>query len=341
MKSVLKFVGKNFMKDQRFEVNNRRKIILVIGITGVGKSSFINFITNKTECEVSDGSKSCTKDYKLVELYDKNTMYYFVDTPGLDDSDGDKENIEEIINFRNTVPRINTIIYCQELDVQRVTHSAIDLFKLMKQLYPDPSLFSHFIIVRTKSDRTSAYFEKNKQKCQNSIYSELQRFKLIGNEKGIPEYYIDSEGRDNESLCEKNRIIDRLEKMDPLFMRIDVKIIDHVEYYDAQKNRMVIKTKKYFQYEDYDGTVRTNEDKETEVIDLNGIKDVEVVREDSGDYKGCCCCKYYKIIYRIFHINEKNEQIEAEKPVEYWQSVQDEDKSKTIKKEKKRELGFI
>jgi hypothetical protein len=268
-------------------------------------------------------------------------MYYFVDTPGLDDSDGDKENIEEIINFRNTIPRINTIIYCQELDIQRVTHSAIDLFKLMKQLFPDPSLFSHFIIVRTKSDRTSAYFEKNKQKCNNSIFSELQRFNLIGNEKGIPEYYIDSEGRDNESLCEKIRIIDKLEKMDPLFMRINVKILDHVEYYDEQNNRMVIKTKKYFEYKDYDGTVRTNEDKETEVIDLNGIKDVEVVREDSGDYKGCCCCKYYKIIYRIFHINEKNEKIEAEEPRECWQSDRDEDKSKTIKKEIMRELGFI
>ena len=208
MKSVLNFINKNFMKDQRFEVNNRRKIILVIWIKGVGKSSLINFITNTTQCLVSDDSRSCTKDFKLVEFYNKNTIYYFVDTPGLDDSDGDKENIEQIINFRNTVPRINTIIYCQELNVQRVTHSAIDLFKLMKQLYPDPSLFSHFIIVRIKSDRTSALFEKNKNKCNNSIYRELQRFNLIGNEKEIQEYYIDSEEKDNESLCEKEKIID-------------------------------------------------------------------------------------------------------------------------------------
>lgn len=162
MKSVLNFINKNFMKDQRFEVNNRRKIILVIWIKGVGKSSLINFITNTTQCLVSDDSRSCTKDFKLVEFYNKNTIYYFVDTPGLDDSDGDKENIEQIINFRNTVPRINTIIYCQELNVQRVTHSAIDLFKLMKQLYPDPSLFSHFIIVRIKSDRLQLILRKIK-----------------------------------------------------------------------------------------------------------------------------------------------------------------------------------
>ena len=69
MDSLLKFVGKNFMKDQRFEVNNRRKFILVIGVTGTGKSSFINFMTNKDECKVSDEGESSTKDYKIVEKF--------------------------------------------------------------------------------------------------------------------------------------------------------------------------------------------------------------------------------------------------------------------------------
>ena len=150
MDTILKFVGKNFMKDQRFEVNNRRKFILVIGVTGTGKSSFINFMTNKDECKVSDEGESCTKDYKIVDIYDKDTIYYFVDTPGLDDSEGDKKNIEEIIKFRNTVPRINAIIYCQSIHEQRVTHSAIDLFQIMKQLFSDPS-FSIF----------TCYFSKN------------------------------------------------------------------------------------------------------------------------------------------------------------------------------------
>ena len=89
MDSLLKLVGKNFMKDKRFEVNNRRKFILVIGVTGTGKSSFINFMTNKDECKVSDEGESCTKDYKIVDIYHKDTIYYFVDTPGLDDSEGD------------------------------------------------------------------------------------------------------------------------------------------------------------------------------------------------------------------------------------------------------------
>ena len=340
MDTILKFVGKNFMKDQRFEVNNRRKFILVIGVTGTGKSSFINFMTNKDECKVSDEGESCTKDYKIVDIYDKDTIYYFVDTPGLDDSEGDKKNIEEIIKFRNTVPRINAIIYCQSIHEQRVTHSAIDLFRLMKQLFPDPSLFSHVILVRTKSDRSSNRFEENKNKCKNSIYNQLKKFNLIGDEKTIPEYYIDSVDRDNESISEKMNIIDKLEKMDPLFKGIKVKILDHVEVFDHLNNRITIKQKKVFEYTDYDGSIQTKEDTEREIIDLNGIKEVKIIREDPGISKGFLCCKSWKIIYRVFYINEKNEEIETREAIDYWQTNRNSDKSNIIKIQEERRLGI-
>ena len=340
MKSILKFVGNRFMKDQRFEVNDRRKIILVIGITGAGKSTFINFMTNKDECKASDGGKSCTKEYKMVDVYDKNTIYYFVDTPGLDDSEGDKQNIEEIIQFRNAVPRINAIIFCQLLDQKRVSHSAIDLFRLMKKLYPDPNLFSHFLLVRTHSDRT-CYFEEEKNKCKNSIYEQLKEFKLIGDEKEIPEYYIDSLHKDNESISEKMKILDKLEKMDPIFKGIKVKLIDRVEVFDHLNNRIIIKQKRVSEYQDYDGSTQIIENTENEIIDLNGIEDVKVTRVDEGESKTkCLCCKFWKIIYRVIHINKKNEEVENRIIVD-WPSNRNDDKSNIIKKDEEERLGFI
>lgn len=54
MDSIIKYVGSHFMEDKRFKVSNQRKFILLIGLTGQGKSSFINFMTDKEECEVSD-----------------------------------------------------------------------------------------------------------------------------------------------------------------------------------------------------------------------------------------------------------------------------------------------
>ena len=41
-------------------------------------------------------------------------------------------------------------------------------------------------------------------------------------------------------------IIDKLEKMDPLFKGIKVKILDHVEVFDHLNNRITIKQKKLY-----------------------------------------------------------------------------------------------
>lgn len=331
MKSILGFVAENFMKDQRFEVKNRRKIILVIGLTGQGKSSFINFITDKEECEVSDKGSSCTKDYKMVDLYDSSTVYYFVDTPGLDDAAGDKNNIEEIIKFRNTIPRINAIIFCQSLTEPRFCASTNALFNLMKKLYPDPKLFSHLLIIRTKSDRSSKHFEENKKKCENVIYEQLKSHSLIGEEKSISEYYIDSVDRDNESILEKRRILDKLVKMDPIFLGVKIEILKHVELYDALSKRITIQESKLYEFIDFDGENKTSVEQENEVIDLSGIKDVEVVRIDVNESWGICCCKTWKILYKIFHINQKNEKIEVKDPIEKWQTKRYEDKSDEIR----------
>ena len=291
MKSILEYVGQKFMKDQRFEVKNKRKIILVVGLTGSGKSSFINFITDKNECKVSSKSYSCIKDYKMVDLYDRDTVYYFVDTPGLDDAAGDKNNIEAIIKFRNTIPRINAIIYCQSLTEPRFSASTKALFELMKKLFPDPNLFSHLLIVRTKSDRSSRSFEEDKNNCQNSIYNSLKEHGLIENEKIISEYYIDSLYKDNESILEKIQILNKLEKMDPIFLGKNVKVLKSVTFYDSFSNKITIEESKEYEYIDFDGQKTSFIESETELIDLNGIKDVEVERIDTNTSWGICCCK--------------------------------------------------
>lgn len=203
-----------FLKDKRFQVSNKRKIILVIGLTGQGKSSFINFMTDKKECIVSDLGTSCTKDYKMVDtIYgNANKELYFVDTPGLDDADGDKENIEEIKKFSNKIPRINTIIFCQSLNENRFNNSIKTLFELMKDLYgKSPNLYKHLIIVRTKSVRQYIDFENNKKAAENynknSLYNMINDFFSVGNKK-IPQFFIDSVYQDPDSKTEKNKILD-------------------------------------------------------------------------------------------------------------------------------------
>ena len=123
------------MDSTLFEVENNIKIILVIGMTGVGKSSFVNYITYKYICKVSNSASIRTQEYTMVEMIYNSKTLYFLDTPGLDDPNSDIKNVEKIIHFRNVVPKINTVIYCQKLIDHRYTSSAKILFNLMKDLY--------------------------------------------------------------------------------------------------------------------------------------------------------------------------------------------------------------
>ena len=83
------------------------------------------------------------------------------------------------------------------------------------------------------------------------------------------------------------------------------------------------------------------ENTENEIIDLNGIEDVKVTRVDEGESKTkCLCCKFWKIIYKVIHINKKNEEVENRIIVD-WPSNRNDDKSNIIKKDEEERLGFI
>jgi predicted GTPase len=85
-------------------------ISFVLGETGVGKSSFINGITNSNNCEVGDKGKACTVKFKISRVNIGYSQYSFIDTPGLNDAKGDEKNINEIKNGLSDYPNFRCII---------------------------------------------------------------------------------------------------------------------------------------------------------------------------------------------------------------------------------------
>ena len=86
------------------------KIIIVLGLTGVGKSSFIYCITkNNKYCKAIDINHP-----RKVNLGKEGYNFYFVDTPGLDGDYGEQnESIFPQLNeLRNLLPQINAFILC-------------------------------------------------------------------------------------------------------------------------------------------------------------------------------------------------------------------------------------
>ena len=114
----------------------RDKTSVLLGLTGAGKSSFINAITRKNNCEVGHTQKSCTRKINQSDINYDGYNFYFVDTPGLDDVTGDKKNIIQLDDVKVKYPRINAFIICLKLDDLRFSSSLKMSFQKFMELFP-------------------------------------------------------------------------------------------------------------------------------------------------------------------------------------------------------------
>ena len=144
--------------------------------------------------------------------------------------------------------------------------------------------------MRTKSSRTSVDFEDDKKASLDFIRTLKEEYK-IEDQLAIRQYYIDSKHRDDDSLYEKENILDVICKMDPIFMGVEILKIEEIIIYDSLNNRYEIKEEITTKYTDYDGKSHVTKEIKSETQDFNIIKGVEVERVDTNEYKGFWCCK--------------------------------------------------
>ena len=62
---------------------------MVLGTSGSGKSSFINYLLKKNEAEVTDAGESCTKSVKCYEAEVWGRKIRLFDTQGYNDTKGE------------------------------------------------------------------------------------------------------------------------------------------------------------------------------------------------------------------------------------------------------------
>ncbi|KAL4468507.1 hypothetical protein ABPG74_005010 [Tetrahymena malaccensis] len=92
--------------------------VLVLGLTGVGKSSFIRKITGDQSIKSSDSQQSCTQE---CSLYEKNGIKY-IDTPGINDTQKNRYqillNIAKYLFYQNIQIKDLFFIYVSNKDLQ-------------------------------------------------------------------------------------------------------------------------------------------------------------------------------------------------------------------------------
>ena len=285
----------------------RDKIAILLGPTGAGKSSFINCITKKNECKVGDTTDSCTRDYQQVNIPHNGCVYYFVDTPGLDDGKGnDEQNIQEIDKVKKAYPRMNVFIICLELNELRLTSSLKKMLSTFMEMFPSKSFWEHVLILRTHSAR-GPKFEKTRKRIEGKLLEGINKDKELTdfmkqNKINMPtilkEFFVDSDPDDLDegTKTEFELIFEAIANIHPLYKEVKEEIKEYTNEFKVGERPFIhIRTDKIIKFIDFDGkeheTTQTIGD---ENYSLDGITPslVEVRREQEKNPRGILCWSY-------------------------------------------------
>ena len=321
----------------------RDKIAILLGPTGAGKSSFINCITKKNECKVGHTTDSCTRDYQQVNIPHNGYVYYFVDTPGLDDGKGDEQNIQELDKVKKAYPRMNVFIICLELNELRLTSSLKKMLQTFMGMFPSESFWEHVLILRTHSAR-GPKFEKTRKNIEGKLLEGINKDKELTNfmkqnKINMPtilnEFFVDSDPDDLDegTKTEFELIFEAIANIHPLYKDVKEEIKEYTNEFKVGERPFIhIRTDKIIKFIDFDGkeheTTQTIGD---ENYSLDGITPtlVEVKREQEKNPRGILCWSYqFKTHYylvKYYEIDEIDEKKRVQSELDWRWEYKDEE----------------
>ena len=287
--------------------NSDDYVCLVLGETGVGKSSFINGITNQKEaCKVSSKGKACTTKFKIVKTRNENSQFYFIDTPGLNDAKGDEKNINEIKTGLSDYPKFRCILILLKFQDQRLKDTDIKNLRIFMQCFPSKKFWEHVFIVRTHADKSSKKFKKEKKKVEGKIVESINEKDFIDFKKFmtnkkidlptyIDEFYVDNDNEDEDNYSnneeEFDKIFQKIKNTPPMFKSVTKIEYDQIE---TEGHKFPVKqTWRKIEYLDYDNnTIYTcpyisfeSEETNYPILERRKRKTVVDTESDCGDVK--------------------------------------------------------
>ncbi|KAF1834618.1 hypothetical protein BDW02DRAFT_497877 [Decorospora gaudefroyi] len=113
--------------------------IAVMGVTGAGKSTFIQWASGDSDVEIGHDLKSCTSDITGYAFHFNGYNINLVDTPGFNDTHkSETEVLQDIAQWLKESyegdTRLNGIIYLHSISNVRMEGSALRNLKMFRQL---------------------------------------------------------------------------------------------------------------------------------------------------------------------------------------------------------------
>ncbi|CAG8532672.1 18594_t:CDS:2 [Acaulospora morrowiae] len=143
---------------------SEKRVILLVGKTGNGKSTIANVLTNTNSFHEFRGCQSGTKECQVEKFRHEEIEYTIIDTPGICDTDSENEKnvykkiVGAVYDFKDN---LNQVLFVTK---GRLTKEEIDCYNLLFEAFFDEEKIPKFItIVRTNFP----HFEEEKERKED------------------------------------------------------------------------------------------------------------------------------------------------------------------------------
>lgn len=279
----------------------------VLGLTGTGKSLFLNALSDTECCIVGSKGKSCTQNNQLVSFIYNNHRFNAIDTPGLDDSDNNNEKIKILKNILKVHPKIKKIIVVKKYNDMRFPLSMQNAFITFMEAFPLKTFWEHVIIVNTWANpHDESYTDHMKEGHENFLDKilECQNLLNIMDQKNInlpttlKEYFVCSKKikKYQEVADEFNLIKNDILHSKLMFKEVIVsKILENSRESKKNKGFYIIKKFRTITCIDFDNTKTSIE----EIIEEKEVapKDCKIIKtEEESEFIENDSVKWYDVI---------------------------------------------
>ena len=274
-KNNLKYTNKNYF--------------VVIGITGEGKSLFVNTISGMdNKCQTSSKGNSETQQIQSVEFVFNGTSFVGIDTPGLDDSSRNLEKIQQLKTLIYENPTIKCLIIVKKYNTFRLSQSLQEAIKVFMDSFPLENFWDHVIIINTwanpNEENFKEYYENDRQffvdkinKCSNlKDYMIKKGIKLPNN---ITEYFVDSKQYKKKEKMKEifTNIKNDISSNELMFKKVErSQILKSVEKSPNNNNKYIVKSYRIIKCTDFnDQTKNITENIDEKEVGLSEANKIE------------------------------------------------------------------
>jgi predicted GTPase len=138
-----------------------------IGITGEGKSSFLNVLSGKNGFSTSSKGNSETQTVQNVSFNFDGTSFVAIDTPGLDDSGNNSQKINDLKKLIFEYPTLKCLLIVKKYNTFRLSLSLQESIKVFIEAFPKTNFWDHVIVINTfanpNDESFKYYFENEKE----------------------------------------------------------------------------------------------------------------------------------------------------------------------------------